>query len=99
MSLSRYRRVHTMMIPTHLYELCEGGKAHLGVSNVEYCVVALHKGLPQDPVRHFFLLHNGTKVSIRVIILSNEVEIREGEFPATDVEGMEGIGASQGKSQ
>jgi hypothetical protein len=76
-----------MTILIHLHGLCESGKANLAVSNVEYCVVAIHKGLPQDPVWHVFNLHNDTKASLRAKILCNEVEFRQGEFPASDGEG------------
>jgi hypothetical protein len=75
-----------MTIPTHLHGLCESGKANLGVSNVEYCVVAPHKGIPQDPVRDVFPLANGAKASFRANIPLTGPEF-QGEFSASDAEG------------
>jgi hypothetical protein len=76
-----------MTMPTHLHGLCKSGKANLAGSNVEYGVVASHEGIAQDPMRGVFVLHNGTNASIRASILFSDVELRQGEFPASDVEG------------
>jgi hypothetical protein len=76
-----------MTIPTHQHGLSESGKANLVVCNIEYCVVASHKGLPQGPGSPVFLLHNCTKASIRANRPATDVEFRQGEFPTSDIEG------------
>ena len=38
-----------LLIQASLNGLCEGGKANLGISDIEYSVVVGHEGVTQDP--------------------------------------------------